>query len=465
MDAPWYNAFLAQSDQNLRAEEYEPVILFANAQRTPLTQVVRYGDVIYNGSAKECVNIRDHALRNIKITTDVHEYRSRLKFPNEVTISAATAGDGGTLSGTGTKWDGQTIASNKYVLKLSTYNQGTTADLMNLAEARAVTENMAVTNESTDEVYTVLDVDKGNNAILVRLPSSGDANLPGSNYGGSAPAATNKLYLGTSGLFEKDYATHGAGLEKTAKYVNYAQFIEVRYGQSMSADNIRFQGGDPRIALKRAEAEKLQLRVDYACHAGQGKRILDPEDETNSQQFAQGVIPALTHGPNAGKNCVNLNGSALTIDTNNKFLDNINQLDNSSCPVFASSRYIRACNRLVQDKVRTGWEKTSAGLQIMQWKSDLGMNDIIYDPTLDYLKISVPTIDASGNITGWSVGTVDCIKYDFNRWAKQCTLVPFSVRPDIGKYTGSTILEQWMYCIITWEWNQPGLGGVLCNVA
>ena len=41
----WYDGFLAQTDQTLRVEEYEPMITFAKAKRTPLQGIIRYGGI------------------------------------------------------------------------------------------------------------------------------------------------------------------------------------------------------------------------------------------------------------------------------------------------------------------------------------------------------------------------------------------------------------------------------------
>ena len=452
----WYDGFLAQTDQTLRVEEYEPLITFAKAKRTPLQGIVKYGGIVYNLQPGQSINAKDNTLREKKIETDVHEYRVRLKFPESVTVDSYTAGDGGAISASGTKFNGQVVPTGQGVIKLGTYNRGPEGSpLYGLLDARAVTEDAALENQTTHEVYTVLDVDPVGNAILVRLPSSSDPHLGGYEYGGSAPTKNDKLFIQSNSLFERDFASKGNGLEKTAKYTNFAQFLNVTYGQSISAEHIKFQGGSPLQAMNLAKNEELGRLTEVALLWGQGTRIIDPADETNSQQFMQGIIPMLKTGPAAADLNYNCNGS-FTTDKFNEFLDRINLTDSSDAPCLASKRLIRALNNLDRDKIRITPKETASGIQLYEWKSDFGVQKFIYEPYLDDRK----TFLADGTTQAY----VDCIKYDFDAYAKLCKLCPLTLRTDIGKYTGSTILKTWMYMIITAEWGHPECGGLLFNV-
>ena len=452
----WYEGFLAQTDQTLRVEEYEPLITFAKAKRTPLQGIIRYGGIVYNLQPGQSINAKDNTLREKKIETDVHEYRVRLKFPEKVTVTSYTAGDGGAISASGTKFDGKVVPTGQGVIKLGTYNRGPSGtNLYGLADARAVTEDTLLENQTTHEVYTVLDVDPVGNAILIRRASSDDPHLPGTYAGGAAPSNGNVLYNQGNALFENDFASKGNGLEKTAKYQNFAQFLNVTYGQSISAEHIKFQGGDPMKAMNLAKNEELGWKTEVALLFGQGKRIVDPQDETNSQQTMQGIIPMLMNGPENASLVHNLNGS-FTLDKFNDFLDAVNLTDNSDAPCLASKRLIRALNNLDRDKIRITPKDTASGIQLYEWKSDFGVQKFIYEPFLD----DRTTFLANGSTQAY----VDCIKYDFDAYAKLCKLCPLTLRTDIGKYTGATILKTWMYMIITAEWGHPECGGLLCNV-
>lgn len=455
----WYDGFLAHDDQTLRAEEYEAMISFAKAKRTPLQSIVKYGAIVYNLDKGQAINADNNPLREIKIDTDVHEYRARLKYPDTVHVSSYTAGDGGAISASGTKFDGRVVPTGQGVVKLGTYSQG--AGLDGLKEARAITENLALENQTTHEVYTVVDVDPVGNAILIRRASASDGNLPGTIYGGNAPAATDLLTVQSPSLYERDFASEGNGLEKTAKYVNYAQFFDVKYGQSISAEQIRFQGGSVLDAMNRYKNEVMGQQLEVALLWGQGKYIEHPTDEGNRQQFMQGVIPALANGPAAADLVTDINGH-LTFSNTNEALDKINHVDGNNCPCLVSRRWISNINALDRDKVRIDFRQTAAGLQILTWKSDFGVQEFIYEPYLDDRKILLPSGIAGSD--GTKAVTVDCIKYDMAAYAKLCKLVPLTIRTDIGKYSGSTMLYTWMYTILTAEWGHPELGGLVCGV-
>ena len=452
----WYDGFLAQTDQTLRVEEYEPMITFAKAKRTPLQGIIRYGGITYNLQPGQAINAKDYPLHEKAIQTDIHKYRVRLKYPEKVKVSSYIAGDGGAISAAGTKFDGRVVPTGYGVLKLSTYNRGPSgSDLYGLPDARAVVEDDMLENQTTHEVYTVMDVDTTGNAILIRRASTSDPHLPGTYAGGNAPSANDILFNQGNAIQENDFASKSNGLEKTAWYENYAQFLNVTYGQSISAEHIKFQGGDPMKAMNLAKNEELGWKTEVALLWGQGKRILDPQDETNSRQTMQGIIPMLMNGPEKDNLVVNLNGSFST-DSFNEFLDRVNLTDSSDAPCLASKRLIRALNNLDRDKIRITPKDTASGIQLYEWKSDFGVQRFIYEPFLDERK----TFLSNGSTQAY----VDCIKYDFDAYAKLCKLCPLTLRTDIGKYTGATILKTWMYMIITAEWSHPECGGLLCNV-
>ena len=480
----WYNDYLANDDINILCEEYQPNITFADPRRLLLQQIINYGNSSFTIPKGQCINVQSKPLRRKKIKHDVTIYRCRLKFPWIVTISAvdkaadnvATWTVDGVTGKPDTKWAGKTYPAEYMVLYLSTYNQGW--DSQGHAEVRAVPINTILESKHTGEDIVVVDFDKNANAVLIRrdvlYPSETDAKnagvLAGTIFRTSQTeptlkaefAAGKQWEIKTTALYEKDWASDNAGMEKVAVYKNYVQFFDTIFGSTLTADNTIFHGGDPRKALDRFHCERLSEKIEKALLKGQGRYIEDPEDSVNRMQTMQGVLAALSQGPNAAENCVSLlenSGSGLlTIDRFNNWIDFLSQKDTCDF-IFCSARLLSAVNKLDRQFVRTSFGEIWTGNQILGWRSDLSKTKLIYYPLLDdAIPVTIHGKEDLGAVT------VDAIKYNFDKHARIRTLIPLTVRDKIGTREARTYSEKWLFTALTAEWNHPELGGLLCDV-
>lgn len=479
----WFNDYIANSDINILCEEYQPNITFADPRRLMLQQIINYGNSAFTIPKGQCINVFSKPMRRKKIKHDVVTYRCRVKYPwiinfQKILDDAGSGTDWVVTPGVSdapTKWDGKTYSPDYKVIYLGEYDQGW--DSPGHKEVRAVPVNTILESVDTGEDILVVDFDKNSNSILVRrdveyldadaakaagclagtvVRISGDSSLDASF------AKDKKWEIKTTALYEKDWASDNAGMEKVLIYKNYVQFFDVIFGSTLTTDNTVFHGGDPRKAMSRFHLEILSEKIEKALLKGQARYIPDPEDPENRMQTMQGVLAALSQGPKAHENCVSLlenSGSGLlTIDKLNAWIDDLSQKDTCDF-VFCSRRFLNAVNKLDRQFVRTSFDDIWCGNQIMGWKSDLSKTRLIYYPLLDdKIPVTIHNKEAQGKCV------VDAIKYNFDKHSRIRTLIPLTTRDKIGSREARTYSEKWVFTALTAEWNHPELGGLLCDV-
>lgn len=486
----WFNDYIANSDINILCEEYQPNITFADPRRLMLQQIINYGNSAFTVPKGQCINVFSKPMRRKKIKHDVVTYRSRVKYPWTIKFTdkleaTGTASVWTVTPSTGqanTKWDGKQYSSDYKVIYLGVYDQGWTSP--DHPEVRAVPVNTILESVETGEDVLVVDFDKNANAILVRrdveYPNATAATEAGCLPGTVVRTPSDKAILDaafdtsaadkpvweikTTALYEKDWASDNAGMEKVLIYKNYVQFFDVIFGSTLTTDNTVFHGGDPRKAMSRFHCEILSEKIEKALLKGQGRYIPDPEDPENRMQTMQGVVGALSQGPKAAENCVSLletgGDGMLTIDKFNAWIDGLSKKDTCDY-IFCSSRLMAAVNKLDRQFVRTSFSEIWCGNQILGWRSDLSKTKLIYYPMLDD---GIPVNIYGKTLPNGKKPIVDAIKYNFDKHSRIRTLIPLTVRDKIGSREARTYSEKWLFTAITAEWNHPELGGLLCDV-